>query len=143
MTKLIPRSYAKGGQLNSLQLFTDFISKLEGWKTKCKNLHWAAPKNNIHVRLDEFLEVLSDYQDTLAEGIMGLLGVHLGPNDISGNPGNIDNATDFINQVKTETLSFYNSIPSDIQYCGLKSETETFIYNINKFTYLFSICSNE
>lgn len=143
MTKLIPRSYAKGGQLNSLQLFTDFISKLEGWKTKCKNLHWAAPKNNIHVRLDEFLEVLSDYQDTLAEGIMGLLGVHLGPNDISGDPGNTDNATDFINQVKTETLSFYNSIPSDIQYCGLKSETETFIYNINKFTYLFSLCVNE
>lgn len=74
---------------------------------------------------------------------MGLLGVHLGPNDISGDPGNIDNATDFIHQVKTETLSFYNSIPSDIQYCGLKSETETFIYNINKYTYLFSICSNE
>lgn len=143
MTKLIPRSYAKGGSVGnrSLQLFLDFINKLEGWKTKCKNLHWAAPKNNIHVRLDEFLEVLSDFQDTLAEGIMGVLGIHFGPNDVAGNPGDAESATQFIGQVKEESLSFYSSIPEDPQYCGLKSETETFIYNVNKYSYLFSLCS--
>ena len=45
----------------ALKPFLDFICKLEGWKTKCKNLHWAAPKKNVHVYLDEFLEVISDY----------------------------------------------------------------------------------
>lgn len=45
----------------SSQLFIDFLNQIEGWKTKCKNLHWAAPKKNIHVYLDEFLEILSDY----------------------------------------------------------------------------------
>lgn len=58
----------------SSQLFIDFLNQIEGWKTKCKNLHWAAPKKNIHVYLDEFLEILSDYQDSLAEGYMGILG---------------------------------------------------------------------
>ena len=33
----------------SSQLFIDFLNQIEGWKTKCKNLHWAAPKKNIHV----------------------------------------------------------------------------------------------
>ena len=28
----------------SSQLFIDFLNQIEGWKTKCKNLHWAAPK---------------------------------------------------------------------------------------------------
>lgn len=56
----------------SSQLFIDFLNQIEGWKTKCKNLHWAAPKKNIHVYLDEFLEILSDYQDSLAEGYMGI-----------------------------------------------------------------------
>ena len=42
------------------QFFINFLNQLEGWKTKCKNLHWAAPKKNIHVYLDEFLEVLCD-----------------------------------------------------------------------------------
>ena len=42
----------------SSQIFIDFLNKIEGQKTKCKNLHWAAPKKNIHVYLDEFLEFL-------------------------------------------------------------------------------------
>ena len=37
------------------EFFINFINKLEGYKTKCKNLHWAAPKKNIHVYLDDFL----------------------------------------------------------------------------------------
>lgn len=56
------------------QFFINFLNQLEGWKTKCKNLHWAAPKKNIHVYLDEFLSILSSYQDSLAEGYMGILG---------------------------------------------------------------------
>lgn len=67
---------------------------MEGWKTKCKNLHWAAPKgaNNVHVRLDEFLDIISDYQDTVAEGIMGVLNIHIGPNDVKGDPGSATTA---------------------------------------------------
>lgn len=53
--------------LTGSQFFINFLNQLEGWKTKCKNLHWAAPKKNIHVYLDEFLGILSDYQDSLAE----------------------------------------------------------------------------
>ena len=40
------------------EFFINFLNRLEGWKTKCKNLHWSAPKKNIHVYLDEFLEIL-------------------------------------------------------------------------------------
>lgn len=81
--------------MSKLKPFLDFINKLEGWKTKCKNLHWAAPRegNNVHTRLDEFLGVISDYQDTVAEGIMGVLNIHLDPNDVAGNPGNATTAS--------------------------------------------------
>ena len=55
---------------NGAEFFINFINKLEGYKTKCKNLHWAAPKKNIHVYLDDFLEKVKDFQDILAEGYM-------------------------------------------------------------------------
>ena len=99
---LVPRTpvFQNGGQVSGLKPFLDFICKLEGWKTKCKNLHWAAPKKNVHVYLDEFLEVISDYQDTVAEGIMGVLSVHLGPNDVKGDPGNAQTAQQFVDEVK-------------------------------------------
>lgn len=135
-----PQMFQNGGQVTGLKPFLDFICKLEGWKTKCKNLHWAAPKKNVHVYLDEFLEVISDYQDTVAEGIMGVLSVHLGPSDVKGDPGNAQNAQQFVDEVKAGTLSFYKQIPENPLYAGLKSECETFIQNVNKFDYLFSLC---
>ena len=139
---LVPRvpAFQNGGQVSGLKPFLDFICKLEGWKTKCKNLHWAAPKKNVHVYLDEFLEVISDYQDTVAEGIMGVLSVHLGPSDVKGDPGNAQNAQQFVDEVKAGTLSFYKQIPENPLYAGLKSECETFIQNVNKYDYLFSLC---
>lgn len=121
------------------QFFISFINQLEGWKTKCKNLHWAAPKKNIHVYLDEFLVILSDYQDGLAEGYMGILG-QMQPNVIKGTASNTLNAIDFIEEVKVGTLSFYDKISQEIIYKGITSECETFIQNINKYRYLFGLC---
>lgn len=124
---------------NTSEFFISFLNKLEGWKTKCKNLHWAAPKKNIHVYLDEFLGVLSDYQDSLAEGYMGILG-QMQPNVIKGFLSNTLNAIDFINEVKSGTLVFYENIPKETIYKGIASECETFIQNINKYKYLFELC---
>lgn len=125
--------------MNTSELFISFLNKLEGWKTKCKNLHWAAPKKNIHVYLDEFLGILSGYQDSLAEGYMGILG-KMQPNVIKGIPSDTLNAIDFINEVRGATIVFYDKIPQETVYKGIASECETFIQNINKYKYLFSLC---
>lgn len=124
---------------DNTQLFIGFLNKLEGWKTKCKNLHWSAPKKNIHVYLDEFLDILSDYQDGLAEGYQGILG-KMQPNAIKGIPSETLNALDFIAEVRKETLAFYDKLPQETIYKGITSECETFIQNINKYKYLFELC---
>lgn len=125
--------------MNPSDFFISFLNRLEGWKTKCKNLHWAAPKKNIHVYLDEFLSILSDYQDGLAEGYMGILG-KMQPNVIKGVPSDTLNAIDFINEVRGATVAFYDKIPQETVYKGITSECETFIQSINKYKYLFELC---
>lgn len=124
--------------------FIEFISKLEAFKTKCKNLHWSAPNEPIHVRLDEFLGEISDYEDSIAEEVMGITD-KFKPTDINPAPftniQSITNAADFINSICKATCDFYDGLCSDCSiYAGLKSETETFIHNINKYKYLFSLC---
>ena len=89
--------------------------------------------------LDEFLVILSDYQDGLAEGYMGILG-KMQPNVIKGTASDALNAIDFIEEVKVSTLFFYDKIPQEIIYKGITSECETFIQNINKYRYLFGLC---
>lgn len=134
-----PMESNRDTEVSGSQFFINFLNQLEGWKTKCKNLHWAAPKKNIHVYLDEFLDILSDYQDGLAEGYMGILG-KMQPNVIKGTASNALNAIDLIEEVKAGTLSFYDKIPQETVYKGITSECETLIQNINKYRYLFGLC---
>lgn len=133
-----PMEQERNIEISGSQVFINFLNQLEGWKTKCKNLHWAAPKKNIHVYLDEFLDVLSNYQDGLAEEYQGILG-KMQPNAIKGIPSDTLNASDFINEVKYKTLEFYKKLPQDAEYKGIVSECETFIHNINKYKYLFGL----
>lgn len=134
-----PMESSRSTEVSGSQFFINFLNQLEGWKTKCKNLHWAAPKKNIHVYLDEFLDILSDYQDGLAEEYQGLLG-HMQPNAIRGTVSDALNAIDFIKEVKDRTIEFYNKIPNESSFAGIKSECETFIHNILKYKYLFELC---
>lgn len=133
-----PMESSRSTEVSGSQFFINFLNQLEGWKTKCKNLHWAAPKKNIHVYLDEFLDIMSDYQDSIAEDYQGILG-HMQPNVIKGVPCESLNGIDFIKEVSIKTKEFYNKIPSDLDYVGIKSETETFIHNIKKYKYLFEL----
>lgn len=135
---LTPMESSREIEIVGSQFFINFLNQLEGWKTKCKNLHWAAPKKNIHVYLDEFLDIMSDYQDSIAEDYQGILG-HMQPNVIKGVPCESLNGIDFIKEVSIKTKEFYNKIPSDLDYVGIKSETETFIHNIKKYKYLFEL----
>lgn len=119
--------------------FLRYIGVLSGFVLQCKALHWSAPKKNIHQYLDEFHEIVGDFQDTVAEGYMGILG-KMGPNDIPFTPCNSINAEAFIEEVIAKTNEFYEGIPSGTEFKGLTSETETFINSCNKYKYLFSLC---
>lgn len=121
------------------QFFIDFINVLEGAKTKCKNFHWAAPSDDIHARLDEFLDILSDYQDAIAEGYMGILG-RMEPNCVHGNFPTPANALEFLNILGDKVELFYDKIPQNSTYVGVRGETESFIQQVYKYKYLFSLC---
>lgn len=110
-----------------------------GYKTRIKNLHWAADGFNIHKRLDELLSAVSGYQDAIAEEAMGIYG-RMGNNDIFGIPCKIYDPIALINDIKNKTNRFYNGLDNSILYIGLRSEVETFIHELNKYIYLFSLC---
>ncbi len=135
MTQFKQKTYSEGDR----DIFLNFIGKLSGFIVKSKDLHWAAPKKNIHVYLDEFHDILGDYQDELAEGYMGILG-QMGPDDVPFQGCGESNADSFIEAVLNATKDFYVQIPEGSEFKGITGETESFIQNINKYKYLFSLC---
>lgn len=124
---------------NPTDLYINFLCQIEGWKTKCKNLHWAAQNDSIHRRLDDLADVLSSYQDALAEDYMGING-RVRPDILTGISSNAIEPNTFISEIIENTLGFYSQIDLSVAYAGIKSETETFIHNLNKIKYLFSLC---
>ena len=43
-----------------------FICLLSGWCDKVPNLHWSAPGDNTHLRLDEVKDFLDETRDAIA-----------------------------------------------------------------------------
>lgn len=119
--------------------FIPFINTLEGYKTRIKNLHWAADGFNIHKRLDELLDTVSEFQDSLAEDSMGIYG-KMESSVIKGNYIMISEPIKLLQSLINDTVIFYKSIGTESILSGIKSETEVFIHSLNKLKYLFSLC---
>ena len=132
------------GTPSGLQYFINYINVLEGAKTKIKNLHWGAKnlpnadKRGAHLYLDDFLDIVSDFQDTIAESSSGILG-EMDLNAISGTGMICTTPRDLINILLDKTVSFYDNLPSGTQYVGIRSETEVFIKDLTKYKYLFRL----
>lgn len=118
-----------------------FLGVLSGFVHKAKALHWAARGKDIHEYLDDIWKELYGFQDTLAEGYMGISG-QLDSNIPFIMPES-NTPTDFIKEVETKTTEFYNQLPADTNYSGLKGEFDSFIQTIEKYKYLFGLCEEK
>ena len=117
-----------------------FLNILEGYKTRCKNLHWAADNINTHEYLDKFLDEISEFQDAIAEGYLGIKG-SLNNDDIRGIFIKADSAFELAFKLRGDLIYFYDGIPDIVLYKGLMSECENFIQVVNKYKYLFGLCN--
>lgn len=119
----------------------EFLGRLSGFIHRAKTLHWSAKGKDIHEYLDGFWKSLYEFQDTVAEGWMGIEGKISDPFDIPCVPADELYPLDFIREVEKQVLDFYNLIPADDpRYKGLSGETESFIQEIEKYKYLFGLC---
>lgn len=129
---------------SGLQMFIDYINILEGIKTRIKNMHWAAKrlpnlnKVNAHLYLDDLLGIVSDFQDTIAESSQGIYG-SMELQAISGVSFTATSTSDLMNYIRDNTMEFYSKLANNSVYSGIRSETEVFIKDIQKYKYLFNL----
>lgn len=125
--------------------FLTYVNVLEGIKTQIKNVHWASlrlpnsDKRGAHLYLDDFLEVVGNFQDLVAESVMGITGESFEFNTVRGVPFHASSTDELIKYIQNKTVEFYDAIPKETIYAGIKSETETFILNINQYVFRFKL----
>lgn len=119
-----------------------FLGVLGGFVFKAKVLHWAAKGKDIHEYLDAFWKLLYDFQDTIAEGWMGI-GGKFSASEIGFVASDSNEPREFIREVEEKVLDFYELLPDEPMFKGLSGEVEGFIQEIQKYKYLFGLCYSE
>ena len=115
-----------------------FLGRLSGFVHKAKSLHWAAEGKDIHEYLDGIWEETYKFQDTIAEGFMGIDGKL--DSDIPFLMPEAKSPEDFISELEEKVEEFYSQLPDLAKFKGLSGEIESFIQTIEKYKYLFSLC---
>lgn len=119
----------------------NYIEKIEGYKTAIKNLHWAAKHMSEHKLMDDFSDILNDYEDELAEVAQGVYG-RIKLNGIKPKFYKIQSSKKCFNDILKDTNAFHNTLKGD-KLKGLKSVIESFLADVDKHIYLLDFCINE
>lgn len=130
---------------NLFRFILTYVNTLEGIKTQIKNVHWASlklpnrDKRGAHLYLDDLIDIVSDYQDKMAECATGITGISIEFNSIHGTPFSAASTKELMQYITNKTKDFYDNIPNTTICSGIKSETEVFILNLNTFNYRFKL----
>lgn len=118
-----------------------FISKLEGFKTAIKNLHWDANNMSQHKLCDDIADSLSDFQDAISEIEQSLQG-NVKLNDLKAEQYTISTLKNFVKDVLKAVKEYYNGCEGE-DYIGIRSECENFIGQLQRFSYLVDFTIKE
>lgn len=128
--------------INNSDPIQTYLNKLEGYKTRVKNIHWAAKllpyneKESAHVKLDEIFDELGDYQDSIAEVYMGSFHKSLPMGFLKGILPDTNDPLELIEMLRGDLVLFHSQHKDDMMYIGMINSTEDFIQTLDNKRYL-------
>ena len=119
----------------------NYINKLQSYKTAIKNLHWSSKRMSEHKLLDEIADSVGEIQDEIAEIAQGIYG-KIKNNELKPRRYKITDSRKMLNDLIKDTKDFHSTINGK-ELIGLRSVVESFIGELNKFSYLIVMCLKE
>lgn len=136
ITSQTPKS-TKGSMSDNTYMIS-LINKIEGYKTALKELHWAAPNNSTHIRIDEFLNELGDFEDAIAEDCQATDGQII-PGTIQGTPCKGKDIFMILDAIKADLIDLKRMYEHNPEYTGVINEVDDFFHTLKKYIYLLRI----
>lgn len=113
-----------------------FISKLEGFKTAVKNLHWSSTSLSQHKLFDDVADALSDFQDKVSEVYQSIAG-RFKLNALKPVQYEISSPQKFLDDLLSATKGYYSHLKGlGDDYIGMRSDCEAYISEIQRSQYL-------
>ena len=114
----------------------EFLSELEGYHQQLKMLHWGADRHAEHILTDDIDGAVLDFEDRIAENVMGFLGEKFSDGDLKALMPNAKDLKGVLNEMEGDVISFGDEIHGEKGGSGIVNILDEFLENINKWKYL-------
>lgn len=118
-------------------LIVTYINKLEGYRVRTRECHWAAFNMSLHKLTDDVMKELEEYEDEIAEDAQGLYGQF----EIGVLNPILPEAVDFdsmLVELRKDTAHLLKSL-GEIKFTGIVNILEEMVHKLNQWIYLTRI----
>jgi len=119
----------------------EVLNRIEGYKTRLKELHWSSPSHSFHIIIDEYSGEIAEFEDALAENSIALLDF-VYPGDLNPVLPSDDDFESLLCSVRA-TLSGLKEDCEDMCWSGIVNLIDDFWTTTNRYVYLAKISSHQ
>lgn len=113
----------------------EFLSILEGNHQLLKGLHWNSGCKAEHLLTDDIDEAILEYEDKIAENVMGNGGFRIGVGELKTMLPSAKSLTDMLNELESDVKKFKTTLVED-KHTGIINILDDLLTDINTWRYL-------
>lgn len=113
----------------------EFLSVLEGNHQLLKGLHWSTNCKSEHLLTDDIDSSVLEYEDKIAENVMGCGGFRIGVGDLKTMLPSAKNLGDMLTELETDAKKFKNTLDEN-KHTGIINIIDDLLSDINTWKYL-------
>ena len=114
----------------------DFIKYIEGVRIRLRELHWVAERNSKHLLTDDIISSLEEFEDNIAEDLMGVCGFRIQVGAVVPTMTNQVELSPLLCELHEAVIQLCACLENDKLYGGIVNELEDLMHDIGKWKYL-------
>lgn len=114
----------------------DYIKYIEGVRIRLREIHWETDVHSKHILTDEMIGSLEDFEDNIAEDLMGVCGFRLKIGSIVPTMTTQVDLSALLCELKENTVQLCACIENDDNFSGIVNEIDDMLHKIGKWEYL-------
>ena len=110
-------------------------NRLQGIRTRLKELHYSASNMDIHKLTDEFLEEFDEFDDSLMENSQALWGT-IKVGELNPELPKSENFSELLTDLRGILIAIKKESKDDLMWSGIINIVDDFLSTINRYIYL-------
>ena len=122
--------------LSPQEAVLDYIRYIEGVRIRLREIHWETDVHSKHKLTDDIISSLEDFEDNIAEDLMGVCGFRIKVGAINPTMTNQVDLEALLCELHESSIQLCASLENQDLFAGIVNELEDLLHDIGKWKYL-------